>query len=319
MKKSYFLSLFTLLFLSSFAAPKDEAIENDGAWANSATWSLARKPITGDTVVVPMGTTLIINSNENNYTLYIKVYGKLKFAGGKLRLTSSSTIIVYETGSIVNTGNAEIKLGGQEIYAEDNAAVLGPVMANSSTGGFVPFNILPVKFVGFTVTSKNNNALIQWSTSEEINANTYEVERSADGSNWTTIAYVAATGNSSAVSNYSFTDKNLSAKIVYYRIKEVDLDGKTTLTAIKSIRTDVISTASNIKIASIQNKVLLQFPQEIKGSLVVRFVSMNGQLTDQQTINNPVGQIVLNSKVTGNYVISVSNGQDINTAQQVIL
>jgi hypothetical protein len=319
MKKFYFLVLSSLLFLYSFAAPKDEAIKNNGTWASSTTWSLARKPITGDTVVVPYGTTLIINSNENNQTLYIKVYGTLKFAGGKLKLSSSSTVIVYATGTIINTGNAEINIGNQEIYEDGDPVVVGPVMANTSTNGFVPFNPLPIKFVGFTVTCKNNTALIQWSTSEEINANTYEVERSADGSNWTTIAYVAAIGNSSALSNYSFTDKNLSAKIIYYRIKEVDLDGKTTLTAIKSIRTDVTSIASDIKIASIQNKVLVQFPQEIKGSVVVRFVSMNGQLVDQQTINNPVGQIVLDSKVTGTHVISISNGQDINTAKQVIL
>lgn len=318
MKKFYFLSLSIVFFLSSFAAPKDEAIKNNGAWSSNTTWSLARIPIDGDTVIVPFGTTLIINSNENNLTLYIKVYGKIKFTGGKLKLSSSSTIIVYATGSIVSTGNGQIKIGTEEIYEEDNT-VVGPVIANISTDGFVPFSPLPVKFVGFTVTAKNNNALIQWSTSEEINANMYEVERSEDGNHWSTIAYVSAIGNSSTLNNYSYTDKNISAKVVYYRVKEVDVDGKTSFTVIKSIKSNVSNTPADIKIASIQNKVLLQFPQEFKGSLVVRFVSMNGQLVDQQTIHNPLGQVVLNSKVTGNYVISITNGQDVNTSKQVIL
>jgi hypothetical protein len=146
----------------------------------------------------------------------------------------------------------------------------------------------------------------------------YQLESSLDGSNWNTIAYVAAVGNSSSLNNYSFTDKNVLAKIVYYRIKEVDVDGKTTYTAIKSIKSESASGAE-IKIAGVSNKVLLQFPEEIKGNLIVRFVSKSGQVVDQQTINNPVGQVVLNSKFTGNYIIAVSNGQDINTAKQVIL
>jgi hypothetical protein len=192
--------------------------------------------------------------------------------------------------------------------------------ANASSNGFVASsNPLPVKFVGFTVTLKGRDALIQWSSASEMNANTYEVERSIDGINWNIIAYIAAAGNSSSTSNYSYTDKNLSSKLTYYRIREVDVDGQAALTIIKSIKMDASSISTDIKIASIQNKVLLQFPLQIKGNLIVRFVSLSGQIVDQQKINNPVGQVVLNSKVTGTYIISVSNGQDINAAKQVIL
>lgn len=325
MKKFYLFILSVVLFNVSFSAPVITVTSN-GYWNSIATWNLNRLPQVGDTIVIPGGKTVTINDDQNfNGFIYLKVLGTLKFQNNNstLSIESPSVIMVIYGGEISGAGSPsqKIRYNNSIIFDGNDTPILGPQIASASTNGFTAFasSPLPVKFVGFTVTSKNNNALIQWSTSEEINANTYEVERSADGSNWTTIAYVTAIGNSSAVSNYSFIDKNLSAKIVYYRIKEVDLDGKTTRTAIKSIRTDVISTASNIKIASIQNKVLLQFPQEIKGGLVVRFVSMNGQLVDQQTINNPVGQIVLNSKVTGNYVISVSNGQDINTAKQVIL
>jgi hypothetical protein len=168
------------------------------------------------------------------------------------------------------------------------------------------------------VANKNSDVLVQWATSEEFNAEIYHVERSLDGSNWSPIAYVTATGNSSALNNYSFTDKNVSTKVAYYRIKEVDADGKAVYTSVRSIKFETTFTM-DIKIASISNKVLLQFPKEVKGNLTVRIVSKSGLVVDQQTINNPVGQVVLNSKFTGNYIIAVSNGQDINTAKQVIL
>jgi hypothetical protein len=318
MKKFYLFLLSAFICSLSFASPINSSI-NNGQWKISGTWDKNRKPKDGDTVVIPAGKTVIVNSWEVLNNVYIKVYGKLQFVGlfTALELNASSKIVVYNNASIEATTDylQYIIIGGSYLFYQGQVA--GPVLGTSS--GFVGFSPLPVKFVGFTVTRKNNDALIQWSTSNEINANRYEVERSLDGANWNMIAYVVAIGNSNSLNNYSFTDKNLSAKIAYYRVKEVDFDDKTIVTSIKSIKTDISSTIADIKIASVQNKVLLQFPLQVQGNLIVRFVSLNGQIADQQIINNPVGQVVLNSKLTGNYIISISNGQDINTAKQVLL
>lgn len=325
MKKFYFLILSVVLFNTSFSAPVITASSN-GYWNSAATWNLNRLPQVGDTIVIPGGKTITINDDQNfKGFVYLQVRGILKFQNNNstLSVDAPSVIMVFASGEIRGGGSPsqKIRYNNSIIFDGNDLSILGPQMASSTSGGFAFFasSTLPVKFIGFTVTSQNNNALIQWSTSEEINANTYEVERSEDGTSWTTIAYVAAIGNSSAVNNYSYTDKNITAKVFYYRVKEVDVDGKTSFTIIKSIKTSTTYTNADIKIASVQNKVLLQFPNEIKGSLTVRFVSMNGQVVDQQAINNPLGQVILNSKVTGNYVISVTNGQDVNTAKQVIL
>jgi hypothetical protein len=324
MKKFYFFLILVVLYNISFSAPVITASSN-GYWNSTATWNLNRLPKVGDTIVIPGGKTVTINDDQSfNGFVYLKISGVLKFQNNNstLSVDAPSVLIVYPGGQISGSGtpSQKIRYNNSTIFDGNDAAIVGPQMASASSGGFSAFasSPLPVKFVGFTVTRKNADAFIQWSTSEEISADMYQVERSLDGSNWNTIAYVTAVGNSTALNNYSFTDKNVSAKIVYYRIKEVDIDGKTTYTAIKSIKSESAS-GTEIKIAGISNKVLLQFPEEIKGNLIVRFVSKSGQVVDQQTINNPVGQVVLNSKVTGNYIIAVSNGQDINTAKQVIL
>jgi hypothetical protein len=100
---------------------------------------------------------------------------------------------------------------------------------------------------------------------------------------------------------------------------EVDKDGKTTRTAIRSVKTDVASASTAVAIASTNSKVLLQFPGQVNGTIVVRFVATSGQVVDQQTISNPVGQVLLNSKVKGIYIISIMDGNHINTAKQVLL
>jgi hypothetical protein len=321
MKKFYLIVLTSFFFSFSFAgAPTIKGTTNNGAWRSSNTWDKNRVPQNGDTIVIPSGKTIILNNQQDLDNVYIKVFGVLKFSGflSYLNLNNLSTVAVYNGGSIQSTMDfwQYIFLGGQTIFSSGD--VLGPKLADASSGGFSNFTPLPVKFVGFTVTRKNNDVMIQWSTSQEISADMYQVERSFDGANWSTIAYVAASGNSSNVNNYSFSDKNVTAKITYYRIKEVDLGGKFVYTPIKSIRTEAGSRV-DIKIASVSSKVLLEFPQEVKGNLVVRFVSLSGQVVDQQTITNAMGQVILNSKVSGNYIISVSNGQDINVAKQIIL
>jgi hypothetical protein len=322
--KNFYLFIVSIFFFNFlFAAPVIIAKQN-GSWSNINTWDKGRVPKDADTIVVPAGKLVTFDDWATTEVLkgvYIKVYGTLRIGGllSVLSLDDNSSIVIYTGGALNSSGLWQsIMIGTKTVFASTSPAIVGPQIANSGTLGFTPFNPLPVKFVGFTVTRKNNDAYIQWSTSEEMNAETYEVERSLDGNNWNTIAYVAAAGNSSIINSYSCTDKNISAKIIHYRIKQVDADGTTAFTAIKSIRMDITSSA-DIKIASVQNKVLLQFPNQVKGKLLVRFVSLSGQVVDQQTISNPVGQVVLNSKVTGNYIISISNGQDMNTAKQIIL
>jgi hypothetical protein len=325
MKKVYLIALATILTLNfSFAAPVIKAVAN-GYWGSANTWDLSRLPRVGDTIIISAGRTVAINDDQDlNGFVYIKVFGKINFQNNNstLNLGNTATVIVYNNGVIVGGGSAsqKIRIGNDQVYKGNEADVVGPEMANASTNGFVSFSqsTLPVKFVGFTLTKKNADMFIQWSTAEELNADMYELERSYDGSNWNTIAYIAAIGNSSDLNNYSYSDKNITSKVVYYRVKQVDKNGSFTYTSIKSMKNET-AIVSDIKIASVQNKVLLQFPIEIKGSVVVRFVNLNGQVIDQQTINQPIGQVVLNTKVKGNHIVSVSNGDDVNVAKQIVL
>jgi hypothetical protein len=97
---------------------------------------------------------------------------------------------------------------------------------------------LPVQMLSFTGRLENNAALLNWSTSNEVNTASFEVERSIDGSNFANIGAVAASGNSNVTVSYSFTDDEaitLSAPLIYYRLKIVDRDGNYSYSNIVSI------------------------------------------------------------------------------------
>lgn len=114
----------------------------------------------------------------------------------------------------------------------------GSITSNSAVNDFTVFtlgssnfsNPLPVELETFSAVESNGNALLEWSTLSEVNNAYFEVQKSYDLKNVETLARInskAEGGNSNKRLNYEFVDFDLAfGKTAYYRIKQVDHDGK---------------------------------------------------------------------------------------------
>jgi hypothetical protein len=110
--------------------------------------------------------------------------------------------------------------------------VFSPALNVSSTP-------LPVTWQSFSARIGNNGRVkLDWSTSSEVNASHFEIQRSNDSRTFATIKIMNATGNSPSSSYYGFEDEFLPKGIYYYRLNEVDFDGKSEMTRIVSVRVD---------------------------------------------------------------------------------
>lgn len=85
---------------------------------------------------------------------------------------------------------------------------------------------LPIELGQFYLNQTDNNTTIYWTTLSETNCDFFEVQKSIDGINFTTIGKVMGSGNSSHEIRYHFTDYELTEGTVYYRLKQFDFDGK---------------------------------------------------------------------------------------------
>jgi hypothetical protein len=83
---------------------------------------------------------------------------------------------------------------------------------------------LPVGLLNLSATPQGKKVTLSWTTSSETNNRGFDVQRSNDGINWTTIGFVAGAGNSSSARNYTYKDDNLAARRYYYRLKQIDID-----------------------------------------------------------------------------------------------
>lgn len=86
---------------------------------------------------------------------------------------------------------------------------------------------LGVDLISFDAKDHESFVDVQWSTLSERNSDYFIVEKSTDGETFHELGKIQANGNSSALLNYNFKDSNLDFKMAYYRLRQVDFDGKT--------------------------------------------------------------------------------------------
>ena len=96
-----------------------------------------------------------------------------------------------------------------------------------SGGPYVSSSIvIPVEMTNFDATTVNNTVKLNWLTASERNNAYFDVERSANGREWSKIGQVKGSGTSAKTTKYTFSDETPLPTINYYRLKQVDTDGK---------------------------------------------------------------------------------------------
>lgn len=94
---------------------------------------------------------------------------------------------------------------------------------------------LPITLINFTATLLNHEVSLKWSTSSEINNDYFIVEKSTDSEHFVDIKTIDGAGNSNTIINYETIDYTSNGCYIYYRLKQVDYDGKFTYSGIAAV------------------------------------------------------------------------------------
>ena len=85
---------------------------------------------------------------------------------------------------------------------------------------------LPVSLTSFTAAPQGSGVLVNWTTASELNNAGFEVQRSANGVDFTALTKVAGAGSSQTANAYHYLDAAPLATLAYYRLQQTDLNGK---------------------------------------------------------------------------------------------
>jgi hypothetical protein len=328
--KTLYSSLFaaTLLITNLASARPVNKVTVNGNWSVPATWSLGRIPQDGDSVVIPSSYTLTLDKPVTLNNLFLTVAGTFALNKSALTLDAASVVKIlsgawlygatFSSQEVISI-NGVVKFTGNTDFL-----VIGPTTANkntaSSPNGFSnnPV-ILPLTFLSFTVKSQNDNTvLISWNTADEVNNSHFEIERSYDQTDWQVVATVLP-GNNSQMNSYQSTDQMTINGTIYYRIRQVDLDGKYMYSAIALVKSSGVKTTGAI--SSNGKNINIRLNSEMSSRITVRLISMNGQVLRQQTYDAPSTLIsfTADSFNTGAYVVQVADGNGLIQAKVVVL
>lgn len=123
----------------------------------------------------------------------------------------------FGTASITSITIRYDNAAGADANPASQAIAIGSVSFSQST--------LPVSLTRFSGHRQVQDILLDWTTSQEINSTSFEVERSNGTNSWEKIGTIAAAGNSIDERNYSFTDINPLGSLLLYRLKQLDING----------------------------------------------------------------------------------------------
>jgi hypothetical protein len=174
-------------------------------------------------------------------------------------------------------------IGGQ--VSSDNPVTLTP--GDSTKITLCSGGVLPVTFIALNaVTDAAGNILVQWQTADELNVHDYEVERSTDGTNFTTLGTIAADN----AGKYSYTDNAapLSDKL-FYRIKATDVSGGIDVTPIVTVSRSQSQSTINITPNPFKDNVQLQVSSSKEQLAVVRIFGQDGKLYQNYQFKIPQG------------------------------
>lgn len=288
--------------------------------------------------------------NPDTTICYVSDDRTIANGGGimKFTRTGSAWTLAYTlgtgTGSTVGSRSITVNWSGSNpvIYATTAESSLNRIIKITDTGSgavgttlvtaaantiyrgiaFTPgTNPLPVSWMAFTGSRDKRGISLEWSTASEMNNMHFDIQRSSDNVAFEMIGRVKGAGNSITAQHYRFTDAASLAGTSYYRIMQVDLDGKTAYS-------NTISISGTLPAASIQampnpfhNELSIVISTAAEGTAIIELTDLLGKThyaTSQDVVAGDNQLSIPAERLNaGVYLIRIKTGNDTIT-QKVI-
>lgn len=304
---------------------------NDGGYLNriasQPTVDLAYS--TAYTMTVQVG----VNNNTPNKELvdvYIDYNGNNAFettervyqtAGGAGKINGIFSFS-FTTPASVSTPNQRLRMRVISDF-DNNQDVIASAIA-SNAGQIEDYSVrfaaaLPVELNLLKATPETKSIALDWQTATEQNNEGFEIQRSTDNRNFTTIDFVKGAGTTDAVQNYSYDDYNVtSGQLYYYRLNQQDFDGATQFSQVVSARINGDESVVNVY-PNPANSWLTIETETGEGALEFEIYNTLGAQVLSSTSTDATQRVNVSHLPLGNYYVRVKSNNRTTTVKKVVL
>ncbi len=141
---------------------------------------------------------------------------------------------------------------------------------------------VPVSLLSFRGNKVSSGILLEWKTAWEQDNSHFIPERSANATDYVPLASIKASGNGSTVSAYSYVDENPVNGFNYYRLRQVDKDGKSALSTVILVRFEAGKEPILVYPNPVREKLVLELTNDMQGQIVVKIIDLKGNILYSQ-------------------------------------
>jgi hypothetical protein len=232
------------------------------------------------------------------------------------QLDASDVIVESRQLFTINDGDQFVILPSRTnpviITAKTPSGCFDQVIAVPNTLKLLPVNL--VRFQGNM--NKSNKVTLNWTVTENETVNSFEIERSFNGRDFTTVGLVFST-EKRGTENYMFYETVNSNDKVMYRLKMIDKGHDIDYSRILIFLTKTSITTSDIKVYGnpVKDKLTFSYYSNTTQPVQVKVYDLAGKTLMSQKVNSAEGSNMLSLPLTssfkaGMYVVEVTNGAD---------
>jgi hypothetical protein len=207
----------------SFDLSTQQAVPADGFFINNTINKLAITNTAGVTYPANLTIGSSLTTVLKTAVTPLAVTGTSTITGSSLTISSFDT--PPATGDVFTVLTGSTAVTGVFTSLTLPAGYTGTLAYTATDVKLTLATVLPVGLTSFTGKKAYNGVELKWQTASELNNNYFEVLRSENGKDFTSIGTIKGNGTSQEIRNYNFTDVNPVSGANYYQLKQTDFDG----------------------------------------------------------------------------------------------
>jgi hypothetical protein len=266
----------------------------------------------GNPNIIKKGVDLSVNISGNH--IYASNAAGIEIGG----IDTSATQVAYQAIQ-TNVSSIRVRFGvtnqsGSQATRQYSLYYRNFVFANGS---------LPLTLLNFDAILRTDKVNLTWITTEHKDFSHFVLQRSTDGKNFKDVMTLMTDNvTSSSVNQYNYKDDvSGMSNVVYYRLQMVDVDTKFQYSPVRMVR---LNAANTVKIQTFPNPVTSELRVTIPANwqektTTYEIYNSNGSLVKRTQIARApqVQQLNVQSLGSGNYIIRVTNGQEVSSSKFV--
>ncbi|MBL7861525.1 MAG: T9SS type A sorting domain-containing protein [Cyclobacteriaceae bacterium] len=205
--------------------PRDVTANNSATLTVTGTMIIWGDLIVNNNLVLNVSGILIVKGNvQMNNGASISVTGSVDIEGDFIG--GNNTNVSISGGGSVNV-DGDVSLGNNSnLTGPPGSFTVGGGCTQGGGSSFCNSSTLPVELLFFNAIATTNQIKLKWATASELNSDFFEVQRSFNGLDYEVIAHVNGGGTSQIRIDYEVVDEKPRLGRTYYRLRQVDVDGK---------------------------------------------------------------------------------------------